>query len=131
MFVVYFLIYPDVRNNSYDVVTTSQVSTGGGPSHEPRVSEWALADEVGGMNLAFGVLAALVSRATTGVGQQLQTSQLGAMIELQVNGSGLTRASLNTSTRAHRSTHLPCSCSSDQWRLAPLCSLHGCSSDQY
>ena len=73
-------------------VSGAMVANGGGPSHEPRVSEWALADEVGGMNLAFGVLSALVARARTGVGQQLQTSQLGAMIELQVNGSGLTRA---------------------------------------
>ena len=69
----------------------AMVAQGGGPSHEPMVVEWALADEIGGMNLAFGVLAALLARTRTGRGQHLETSQLGAMIEMQVNGTGLTR----------------------------------------
>jgi crotonobetainyl-CoA:carnitine CoA-transferase CaiB-like acyl-CoA transferase len=65
------------------------VATGGGPSHPPRVTEWALADEVGGLNLAFGVVAALVARDKTGVGQQLQTSQLGMLLRVTMNSAVL------------------------------------------
>eukprot|EP00943_MAST-04B_sp_MAST-4B-sp1_P008906 g8906.t1 len=90
-------------------------ANGGGPSHKPRVVEWALADEIGGMNLAFGVLTCIIARNRTGKGQHLQTSQLGAMIEMQVNGTGLTRTLHNGKQRddglppfinnAHRQTY--------------------------
>jgi crotonobetainyl-CoA:carnitine CoA-transferase CaiB-like acyl-CoA transferase len=62
-------------------------SQGGGPSHPPVAAEWALADEVGAMNFAFAITAALVARdRANGVGQHLETSQLGAMLSFQAGG---------------------------------------------
>ncbi|MFN8533938.1 MAG: CoA transferase [Dehalococcoidia bacterium] len=42
-----------------------------------------IGDRIGGIFLAFGVLAALVVRERTGIGQYFSTSQLGGMIHLQ------------------------------------------------
>jgi crotonobetainyl-CoA:carnitine CoA-transferase CaiB-like acyl-CoA transferase len=72
---------------SFDVVcqgmTGAMVASGGGPSHKPRLSEWGLADQVGALNFAFHIAAALVARGRTGKGQKLECSQLGAMVQFQ------------------------------------------------
>ncbi|MYB42351.1 MAG: CoA transferase [Chloroflexi bacterium] len=59
------------------------VAQGGGPGATPTSVAWGLADQVGGMTLAYGVMTALVSRERFGVGQKVDVSQLGAMISLQ------------------------------------------------
>lgn len=81
----------------YDLVTQAYSGAmtvqGGGPSHTPMAVEWAMADEVGAMNFAFSVVAALLAREQhpQGTGQHLETSQLGAMLGFMGNGSSLTR----------------------------------------
>jgi len=59
------------------------VAQGGGPGGDPVLVSWGLADQVGGMALAYGVMAALLARERFGVGQKVDVSQLGAMIALQ------------------------------------------------
>lgn len=86
----------DMTAQAYAGLMSAQ---GGGPSHEPMVVEHCAADEVTGMTFAFAILAALVSRARTGEGQYLETSQLGALCEYQSNGAGLPTALKNGRTR--------------------------------
>jgi formyl-CoA transferase/CoA:oxalate CoA-transferase len=54
-----------------------------------------MADEVGAMNFAFAIVSALLARERTGVGQLLETSQLGAMIGFMGNGNSLARTLRN------------------------------------
>ena len=42
-----------------------------------------IADQVGAMNFAFCIMGALMARERHGVGQKVETSQLGAMIQFQ------------------------------------------------
>jgi crotonobetainyl-CoA:carnitine CoA-transferase CaiB-like acyl-CoA transferase len=81
---------------SFDLTTQAfsgaMVAQGGGPSHKPMVIEHCAADEVGAMNFAFAILSALVAKLKTGKGQRFETSQLGAMVEYQANGTGLPAA---------------------------------------
>ena len=58
-------------------------SSGGGPSHTPVLAPWGLADQVGGLNFAVQILAGLVALEKKGVGQKIECSQLGAMLQLQ------------------------------------------------
>ena len=50
------------------------VAQGGGPGATPTSVAWGLADQVGGMTLAYGVMTALVSRERFGVGQKVDVS---------------------------------------------------------
>ena len=59
------------------------IGQGGGPGGVPTSVAWGLADQVGGMTLAYGVMTALLARERFGVGQKVDVSQLGAMISLQ------------------------------------------------
>jgi CoA:oxalate CoA-transferase len=72
---------------SFDIVAQgmsgAMVSQAGGPGNEPQNIGWGLADQVGSMVFAYGVMAAVVSRERFGVGQKLDVSQLGAMLTLQ------------------------------------------------
>merc|ERR1719487_1830872 len=70
----------DGMAQSFTGITTVQ---GGGPSHEPRLVEWAFSDVVGAMNFYQSTLAALVAREMTGKGQLVETSQTGATVYFQ------------------------------------------------
>ncbi|MDP6605651.1 MAG: CoA transferase [Dehalococcoidia bacterium] len=74
-------------NGSFDVVAQgmsgAMISQGGGPDAEPVHIGWGLADQVGSMVFAFGVMTAIVARERHGVGQKVDVSQLGAMMTLQ------------------------------------------------
>lgn len=63
----------------------AMVAQGGGPTHKPTPVEWAFSDEVGAMNFYSTILAAIISRNTTGEGQMVETSQLGATLHFQRN----------------------------------------------
>lgn len=65
-------------------VSGAMVSNGGGRDHSPRLVEWGLADQIGGMNFAVQILSGIVARERNGgVGQKIECSQLGAMIQFQ------------------------------------------------
>ena len=59
------------------------IAQGGGPGSDPTLVTWGLADQVGGMALAYGIMTALLARERFGVAQKVDVSQLGAMISLQ------------------------------------------------
>lgn len=60
----------------------------GGPDSEPAVFNVAIGDQIGGIMLAYGVLAALIARDRHVIAQELDASQLGSMIFLQTQGIG-------------------------------------------
>ncbi len=72
---------------SFDVVAQgmsgAMIATAGGPGNEPYNAPWGLADQVGSMVFAYGIMSALMARERHGVGQKVDVSQLGAMITLQ------------------------------------------------
>ncbi|MEP6870455.1 MAG: CoA transferase [Anaerolineaceae bacterium] len=57
--------------------------SGGGPGFRPEVPYPGVADQTGGMNLAFGIMTALFARERTGEGQKVEVSLLGSQIALQ------------------------------------------------
>ena len=55
----------------------------GEPDHPPLQIAGGIADQMGAIMLAYGVLAALLARERFGVGQEVDASHLGSMIWLQ------------------------------------------------
>jgi len=55
----------------------------GEPGQPPLAIAGGIADQMGAVMLAYGVLAALLARDKTGVGQEVDSSQLGSMAWLQ------------------------------------------------
>ena len=78
------------EHGSFDIVAQGMsgalIAQGGGPAYEPMRVTWGLADQVGGMALAYGITMALLARERFGVGQRVDVSELGAMIALQGHG---------------------------------------------
>tara|TARA_B100000700_G_scaffold309646_1_gene389092 strand:+ start:1153 stop:2331 length:1179 start_codon:yes stop_codon:yes gene_type:complete len=72
---------------SFDIVTQgmtgAMLGQAGGPGNTPIQIPWGLADQVGSMIFAYGIMSAIVARERYGVGQKLDTSQMGAMTTLQ------------------------------------------------
>lgn len=56
---------------------------GGGPGHVPEIPFPGLADQTGGMNLAFGIMTALYVRERTGIAQKVEVSLYGTQLALQ------------------------------------------------
>ena len=56
---------------------------GGGPGAKPEVPYPGIADHVGAMNFAAGIMAALFVRERTGKGQRVDVSLLGSQLALQ------------------------------------------------
>lgn len=56
---------------------------GGGPGTRPEIPIPGVADQSGGMNFAFGIVAALFARERTGEGQRVEVSLLGTQLALQ------------------------------------------------
>lgn len=76
------------KRGSFDVICQGfsgmAVAQGGGRDHKPMFVENCIADQVGAMNFAYGIVAALFARERNGGrGQHLVTSQLGACVSLQ------------------------------------------------
>jgi crotonobetainyl-CoA:carnitine CoA-transferase CaiB-like acyl-CoA transferase len=75
------------QRGSFDIVTQgmtgAMIGQAGGPGSEPVQISWGLADQVGSMVFAYGIMAAIVARERYGVGQKVDVSQMGAMMTLQ------------------------------------------------
>jgi crotonobetainyl-CoA:carnitine CoA-transferase CaiB-like acyl-CoA transferase len=78
---------PIAHRPSFDIIGQGlggiMVTQGGGPGRNPVSVIPGLADQVGGMTLAFAITTALVARDRLGVGQQIDTSLYGSQISLQ------------------------------------------------
>lgn len=65
----------------------SMVEAGGGPTKgTPVLTPWVFSDEVGALNYTVAILQALYAREKTGLGQRVETSQLGATVAFQYYG---------------------------------------------
>lgn len=77
------------NRGSFDAIAQgmsgAMVETGGGPSHTPKLVSWGAADQIGAMSFAFHILAAVIAQKNSpdGMGQKLECSQLGAMVQFQ------------------------------------------------
>ncbi len=78
---------PLARYPSFDQISQAYSGfaqhSGGGPGFRPEVPYPGVADQTGGMNLAFGIMTALFARERTGEGQKIEVSLLGTQIALQ------------------------------------------------
>jgi len=77
---------PDSGEPSFDYLGQARsgiMYTQGVHSDEPIYTTGGIADQMGAIMLAYGVLAALLARERYGVGQQVDASHLGSMMALQ------------------------------------------------
>jgi crotonobetainyl-CoA:carnitine CoA-transferase CaiB-like acyl-CoA transferase len=77
---------PDAREGCYDILGQARgglMSVSGDPDRPPGYIGAPIADQTGGILCAFGILAALVHRARTGEGQEVDVSLLGSTMALQ------------------------------------------------
>ena len=76
---------PHVNRPNLDTITlaaSGNMTLYGGPDSEP-VNNSGIADQAGAVWLAFGAVAGLLARERLGVGQEVFSSGLGAMLNLQ------------------------------------------------
>jgi crotonobetainyl-CoA:carnitine CoA-transferase CaiB-like acyl-CoA transferase len=92
----------------------------GEPGMPPLAIQGAIADQMGGTMLAFGVMTALLVRERTGVGQEVDTSLLGAMSWLQ---------GLSLSSRLMLGAEMPRF--SRQFAFNPLWNHYRCKDDRW
>jgi crotonobetainyl-CoA:carnitine CoA-transferase CaiB-like acyl-CoA transferase len=81
---------PDSGDPSFDYLGLARsgiMMSAGEPDDEPLAIAGGIADQMGAVMLAYGVLAALLAREKTGQGQEVDASHLGSMAWLQ--GLGL------------------------------------------
>jgi len=81
---------PDSGDPSFDYLGLARsgiMLSAGEPDDEPLAIAGGIADQMGAVMLAYGVLAALLAREKTGRGQEVDASHLGSMAWLQ--GLGL------------------------------------------
>jgi len=77
---------PDAEKPSYDYTTMARsgiMTMVGEPDMPPLFVQGTIGDQMGAVMTAFGVLAALLARERTGIGQELHISGLGSMVWLQ------------------------------------------------
>jgi len=77
---------PDGCRPAYDPMGQARsgiMNAVGEPDSPPLYITGAVADQSGGVMLAFGILAALLARERLGIGQEIHASHLGSMINLQ------------------------------------------------
>jgi crotonobetainyl-CoA:carnitine CoA-transferase CaiB-like acyl-CoA transferase len=77
---------PDAREGSFDILGQARgglMAVTGEPDGYPKNAGAPIADQVGGMMAAFGILAALLHRERTGEGQEVNVSLLGSVMALQ------------------------------------------------
>ncbi len=77
---------PDSGEPSFDYLGQARsgiMNTVGSPGSDPSFLTGGIADQMGAAMLAYGVLAALLARERYGVGQQVDASHLGSMMQLQ------------------------------------------------
>ncbi len=77
---------PDSGEPSFDYMGLARsgiMNAVGEPDMEPLNITGGIADQMGAIMLAYGILAALIARDKHGVGQEVDTSHLGSMTALQ------------------------------------------------
>jgi crotonobetainyl-CoA:carnitine CoA-transferase CaiB-like acyl-CoA transferase len=77
---------PEAEQGCFDLLGQARgglLSVTGEPDGGPKPVGAPIADQVGGMMAAFGVLAALLHRERTGEGQEVDVSLLGSVMALQ------------------------------------------------
>ena len=77
---------PEAKAGSFDILGQARgglMAVTGDPEGWPKNVGAPIADQVGGIMTAFGVLAALVHRERTGEGQEVDVSLLGSVMALQ------------------------------------------------
>jgi len=77
---------PDAFEPSFDFMGLARsglMTIASEPGMPPLYPVGGLADQMGGVMLAYGILVALLARERLGVGQEIDVSQLGSMMQLQ------------------------------------------------
>ena len=77
---------PDKANPSFDLLGQARsgiMNAVGGPDMDPLAISGGIADQMGAVMLSYGILAALMARERHGIGQEVDASHLGSMIQLQ------------------------------------------------
>jgi crotonobetainyl-CoA:carnitine CoA-transferase CaiB-like acyl-CoA transferase len=92
----------------------------GEPDDPPLAIAGGIADQMGGIMLAYGVLAALLARERHGVGQEVDASHLGSMMMLQgLSVSSLLMMGFAIPRQSRRTTGNPLwnhyRCQDDRW----------------
>lgn len=114
---------PDADQPSFDSLGQARsgfLYAANQPGSEPINIGGGVADQMGGIMLAFGIVMALLARERFGVGQEVDASHLGSMLALQgmfVSASGITGKPLGRSGR--ETTYNPLfnhyKCADDKW----------------
>ena len=76
---------PDGKEPAFDYLgqaRSGMMTVAGEPDSPPVVYGAGIADQIGAITLAYGVLAALVARERSGIGQEIEVSHLGSGINL-------------------------------------------------
>jgi len=79
---------PDSSDPAYDLLGQARsglMTTLGEPDMSPLTSAGPIADQIGAVMVAYGVLAAIVARERYGIGQKVDASLLNGMMWLQHN----------------------------------------------
>jgi len=77
---------PDSTEPSFDLLGQARsgiMNAVGDPGQDPLNISGGIADQMGAVTLAYGILAALMARERHGIGQEVDASHLGSMIQLQ------------------------------------------------
>ena len=105
---------------SFDIVAQgmsgAMIGQAGGPGNEPVQISWGLADQVGSMVFAYGIMAAIVARERQGVGQKVDVSQMGAMATLQsLSLQRYLHTEVETTGKYLNPAFAAYQCSDDEW----------------
>ncbi|MFT3965373.1 MAG: CoA transferase [Sphingobium sp.] len=76
---------PESTARAYDLLGQARAGLllRSGEDEEPSMPDGGMADQMGAIMLAYGVLAALMARETHGIGQKVDTSLFGSMLWLR------------------------------------------------
>ncbi len=114
---------PDADSPSYDYLGQARsgvMMAAGEPDMPPCLIAGGVADQMGAIMLAFGVVTALHARERFGVGQEVNTSLLSSMMFLQ---------GLNLSSRLILGNAMPRA--SRSWTFNPLWNHYRCADDRW
>jgi crotonobetainyl-CoA:carnitine CoA-transferase CaiB-like acyl-CoA transferase len=101
---------PDSQRAVHDYIGQARsgfMSRVGEKDSPPQYFNVAVGDQMGGIMLAYGVLAALVARERHGIGQEVHASQLGSLIFLQADGLGFSVMTGQSRPKSSRALNSP------------------------